>query len=225
MIQPIRNSSTKRFPSARSVDIRSSICRVLLCGLVIACSSRRTASAQDWFKTGTGLGVSKARVAVADFAAKDTPSQPLATLFSDVVRTDLDFSGILELVSKSYNPLQTPRNSRGSRLSRHGPVRPHRRNCLPSEIFRSNGSNVEIQAWLNDVRDASLPPVIGKVYRGRGHRYRRCASSRISLRMKSSANFPADCRESPPRKSPSSAIAAATRKSGPWITTAKISIS
>jgi TolB protein len=25
---------------------------------------------------------------------------------------------------------------------------------------------VEIQAWLNDVRDASLPPVIGKVYRG-----------------------------------------------------------
>src|SRR5690242_1445955 len=65
-------------------------------------------SAQDWFKTGTGLGASKVRVGVADFAAKDTPSQPLAVLFSDVVRTDLDFSGILELVSKSFNPLQTP---------------------------------------------------------------------------------------------------------------------
>ena len=73
-----------------------------------AFSVRRSASAQDWFKTGTGLGVSKARVGVADFAAKDTPSQPLATLFSDVVRTDLDYCGILELVSKSYNPLQSP---------------------------------------------------------------------------------------------------------------------
>jgi TolB protein len=32
--------------------------------------------------------------------------------------------------------------------------------------FTVSGSNVEIPAWLNDVRDASLPPVIGKVYRG-----------------------------------------------------------
>ena len=32
--------------------------------------------------------------------------------------------------------------------------------------FTVNGKQLEIQAWLNDVRNASLPPVIGKVYRG-----------------------------------------------------------
>src|SRR5580692_3942755 len=80
---------------------------VFICGFVCLWGAA-PASAQDWFKTGTGLGVSKAHVAVADFAAKDAPSQPLATLFSDVVRADLDYSGILELVSKSYNPLQSP---------------------------------------------------------------------------------------------------------------------
>src|SRR5579862_1732924 len=71
---------------------------VFICGCVAVFAAPKL-SAQDWFKTGTGLGVSKARVGVADFAAKDTPSQPLAVLFSDVVRTDLDFCGILDLVS------------------------------------------------------------------------------------------------------------------------------
>src|SRR5579862_2623573 len=66
------------------------------------------AGAQDWFRTGTGLGVTKPRVAVADFAPKSPTSQQFATEFSDVVRADLDYSGILELVSKSLNPLQTP---------------------------------------------------------------------------------------------------------------------
>ncbi len=91
MIQPKRNCSQRRFfRFASSLSLA-----VFLCGFVALFSAANT-SAQDWFKTGTGLGVSKARVAVADFAAKDTPSQPLATLFADVVRTDLDFSGILD---------------------------------------------------------------------------------------------------------------------------------
>src|SRR5450756_1513191 len=74
---------------------------VLLCGLFSLCFTL-PASAQDWFRTGTGLGVTKARVAVADFAGKSPSSQPLAIEFSDVVRSDLDYSGILELVSKSF---------------------------------------------------------------------------------------------------------------------------
>jgi TolB protein len=141
-----------------------------LCASVLICGSlgllfSAPASAQDWFKTGTGLGVSKARVAVADFAAKDTPSQPLAALFSDVVRSDLDYSGILELVSKSYNPLQTP--GAPAEIDYKGwSGAPASAQLLALGSFTTNGINVEIQAWLSDVRDASLPPVIGKVYRG-----------------------------------------------------------
>jgi TolB protein len=153
----------------RSVVILSRL-NLYLCLSVFICGSiylfgPAQASAQDWFKTGTGLGVSKARVAVADFAAKDTPSQPLAVLFSDVVRTDLDFSGILELVSKSFNPLQTPGTPAEVDYKAWSGA-PASAQLLAFGNFSVNANNVEIQAWLNDVRDASLPPVIGKVYRG-----------------------------------------------------------
>jgi TolB protein len=137
---------------------------VFICGSISLFGPVR-ASAQDWFKTGTGLGVSKARVAVADFAAKDTPSQPLAALFGDVVRADLDYSGILDLVSKSYNPLQTPGTPAEVDYKAWSDA-PASAQLLAFGNFSVNGTNVEIQAWLNDVRDASLPPVIGKVYRG-----------------------------------------------------------
>src|SRR5713226_2334068 len=81
---------------------------VLICGLTLLLFAVRPAAAQDWFRTGTGLGVEKARVAVADFAPRSPSAQPLAKIFTDVVRSDLDFSGILELVSKSFYPLQAP---------------------------------------------------------------------------------------------------------------------
>jgi TolB protein len=158
MIQQFCNRSSKK-------SFHFYLCvSVFICGFIsFFCAG--SARAQDWFKTGTGLGVSKARVGVADFAAKDTPSQPLATLFSDVVRTDLDFSGILELVSKSYNPLQTPGTPAEVDYKAWSGA-PASTQLLAFGNFTVNGSNVEIQAWLNDVRDASLPPVIGKVYRG-----------------------------------------------------------
>jgi hypothetical protein len=160
MIHPLRNRSEK---------IRSRL-KLYLCLSVFLCGSLcvfgpMPAAAQDWFKTGTGLGVSKARVGVADFAAKDTPSQPLATLFSDVVRTDLDFSGILELVSKSYNPLQTP-GSPAEVDYKAWSGAPASAQLLAFGSISASGNSMEIQGWLNDVRDASLPPVIGKVYRG-----------------------------------------------------------
>jgi TolB protein len=160
VIQP----SGKR-PAGRLSRLNLYLClSVFICGSIsLFCAAQ--ASAQDWFKTGTGLGVSKARVGVADFAAKDTPSQPLATLFGDVLRTDLDYSGILDLVSKSYNPLQTP-GSPAEVDYKAWASAPASAQLLAFGNFTVNAANVEIQAWLNDVRDASLPPVIGKVYRG-----------------------------------------------------------
>src|SRR5450631_2450995 len=63
---------------------------MLLVGLFVLPAS---SAAQDWFRTGTGLGVAKPRVAVADFAPRNPTSQTFATLFGDVVRSDLDYSG------------------------------------------------------------------------------------------------------------------------------------
>jgi len=160
MIQQSRKKSPRIFSQSK-LYLWSA---VLLCGF-LSLLHAAPASAQDWFKTGTGLGVSKARVGVADFAAKDTPSQPLAALFGDVLRTDLDFCGILDLVSKSYNPLQTPGTPAEVDYKAWSGA-PASAQLLAFGSFTVNGGNVEIPAWLNDVRDASLPPVIGKVYRG-----------------------------------------------------------
>ena len=162
-----RNRSTVNSHSVASkcsFPLVPSFLTVVLCGLLCLCGAA-PASAQDWFKTGTGLGVSKARVAVADFAAKDAPSAPLAVTFADVVRTDLDFSGILELVSKSFNPLQKP-GAPAEVDFKSWAGAPASAMLLAFGGFTVSGNNMEISAWLNDVRDGSLPPVIGKVYRG-----------------------------------------------------------
>ena len=65
--------------------------------------------AQDWFRAGTGLGdTNKPRVAVADFGPRADGAKPHASLFTQVVRDDLQFSGILDFVSPSLYPTTAP---------------------------------------------------------------------------------------------------------------------
>src|SRR5205807_208738 len=66
--------------------------------------------AQDWVKTGTSLGVEKVRLAVPDFKPGTADPQNTAMLktFNDTLWNDLDVSGVVELVSKSFYPLQVP---------------------------------------------------------------------------------------------------------------------
>jgi TolB protein len=133
--------------------------------LSLALSVAPFAGAQDWFRTGTGLGVAKPRVAVADFGPQSPPAQPLASLFSDVLRNDLDFSGIIELVSRSFHPLQAP--TVPSQLNypawSDAPVSGH---FLAFGNVTASESEVSIQAWFYDLRNPSAPAVIGRVYRG-----------------------------------------------------------
>ncbi len=132
---------------------------------LLASTTASTASAQDWFKTGTGLGVQKARVAVADFASPDAGAQPLAKEFSDVVRGDLDYSGIVELVSPSMYPTQAP--SQPSELSSQAWAdAPASCQFLAFGNLSANGAALAIQAWFYDVRTPSVPAMITKIYRG-----------------------------------------------------------
>src|SRR5438045_8869365 len=86
----------------RSRCIRFFVCLIALLYLVLP------APAQDWFRTGTGLGVEKPRVAVADFAPKADAAKSHSALFTQVVRDDLGFSGILDVVSPSFYPTSQP---------------------------------------------------------------------------------------------------------------------
>ena len=67
-------------------------------------------SAQDWIRTGTGLGIERVRLAAADFKPSNTDPKnaELLKTFNDVLWNDLDNAGIFDLVSKSFYPLQEP---------------------------------------------------------------------------------------------------------------------
>lgn len=125
----------------------------------------RSAVAQDWIRTGTGLGQAKPRVAVADFGPRSDSAKSHSSLFTQVVREDLQFSGILELASPSFYPPQAP--TVPTELKNGVWLDP------PTSAFyvgfgnlTESTSEAAIQAWLFDVRNPSTQPVVGKVYRG-----------------------------------------------------------
>ncbi len=138
---------------------------VVIWGFILLFGLAAPAAEQDWFRTGTGLGVEKARVAVADFVPRSSTAQPLTNIFTEVLRADLDYSGILELVSKSFYPLQAP--SVPSELQHSSwsdpPTSAH---MLAFGNLSASGNDLAIEAWLYDVRNPLAPAILGKRYRG-----------------------------------------------------------
>jgi TolB protein len=125
----------------------------------------RPTAAQDWFKTGTGLGITKARVAVPDTTARSTFTQPLPKTFHDVLWADLDYSGILDLVSPSFYPLQTP--GQPSELNAQDwAAAPASAYMVAYGNMTTDGTNIAFAGYLSDVHNPASPPAIQKIYRG-----------------------------------------------------------
>jgi TolB protein len=125
-----------------------------------------SAAAQDWFRSGTGLGDNnKPRVAVADFGPRADEAKAHAALFSQVVRDDLQFSGILELVSPSMYPTTAPTVPSELR-NLDWTNQPANANMVAFGNFVESPAEVAIQAWLYDVRNPASQAVVGKIYRG-----------------------------------------------------------
>jgi TolB protein len=130
-----------------------------------ALASAVPAAAQDWFKTGTGLGVSKARLAAPDLAARTANGQPLEKTFHDVLSADLEYSGILDLVSPSFYPLKVP--SQPSELNApewaNAPANTY---MLAYGNLTVDGTNLAVAGFLSDVHNPSAPIALQKIYRG-----------------------------------------------------------
>jgi TolB protein len=125
----------------------------------------KPAAGQDWFRTSIGMNVNKPRVAIADFAARSDSAKSHASLFTQVVRDDLQFSGILDLASPSFYPPQVP--SVPSELKYSTWIDPPTNaNFVGFGNLSESTAEVAIEAWLFDVRSVSSQPVVGKVYRG-----------------------------------------------------------
>src|SRR5579864_44640 len=130
----------------------------LICAVMIG-------HAQDWIRTGTGLGVEKVKLAVPDFKPSGAEPQTAALLktFNDTLWNDLDNAGIFELVSKSFYPLQVPGNQQEMRLPDWANP-PVNASMVAFGNFGVNGANVVMQGWLDDVKNSSAPQVLGKQY-------------------------------------------------------------
>src|SRR6516162_9351433 len=84
--------------------------RIVSFRLLIVLALSVSALAQDWIKTGTGLGVEKVRLAATDFrpSTQDAKNTELLQTFNDTLWNDLDNAGIFDMVSKSFLPTTAP---------------------------------------------------------------------------------------------------------------------
>jgi len=119
--------------------------------------------AQDWIHSGTGLGVEKIRIAVADFKPTGGDAA-LLTTFNGVLWNDLDQAGIFDLVSKSFYPLAQLGQPTDVRLEAWGNPPPNAA-MLAFGNFGVVGSDIQMQGWLYDVKNTQSPQVLGKQYR------------------------------------------------------------
>jgi TolB protein len=152
----------KKF-SARRKPGFAFIARVAL--VVCSVSLAGVASAQDWIKTGTGLGVEKIRIAVPDFKAssQDPRNTELLKTFNDVLWSDLENAGIFEMVSKSFYPLGQVGSQADVKFETWSGAPPNAAMLVFGNLAAS-GNNVVVQGWLYDVKNINSPQVLGKQY-------------------------------------------------------------
>jgi len=140
---------------------------------------------EDKFKGIVQSGVERVRLAVADFkpAATDPDTAQLLNTFNQVLFSDLQNAGIFDMVSKSFNPLQTPGAPQDLTAC---DVTPGSTNTNPGTcpkkldawanpptnaamlVFGNlgvTGTQLAVYGWLYDVKNTVAPQVLGKQYR------------------------------------------------------------
>ena len=131
------------------------------------------ASAQDWFRTAIGLDAQKPRIAVADFAARADLAKTHSQQFTQIVRDDLEFTGVIELASPSFYPPAAPTtpNELNSRSGTTPPSKawtdpPVNANLLAFGNLTESSAEVAIEGYCYDIRSPTAQSVVAKIYRG-----------------------------------------------------------
>ena len=121
--------------------------------------------AQAHFETGTGLGVEKVRLAVADFKAStpDPNNASLLTVFNGTLWNDLDNAGIFDMVSKSFYPLGVVGAPADVQFEGWSSPPPNA-SMLAFGNLGIAGGNLTVEGWLYDVKNITSPQVLGKRY-------------------------------------------------------------
>jgi TolB protein len=133
---------------------------LLLCSLFLS-----TCFGQDWVRTGSGLGVEKVRLAVPDFktSSGDPQNEALLKTFNETFWNDLDNSGVVELISKSFYPLQVPGQPTEVTFGVWNSPPPNAAMLAFGNLGVAAGK-LTVQGWLYDVKNTASPEVLGKQY-------------------------------------------------------------
>jgi len=121
--------------------------------------------AQDWIKTGTGLGVEKIRIAVPDFKAssQDPQNTELLKTFNDTLWNDLENAGVFDMASKSFYPLGQVGAPSDVKFEAWSAPPANAAMLVFGNLGSANG-NATVQGWLYDVKNTASPQVLGKQY-------------------------------------------------------------
>lgn len=123
----------------------------------------RIGSAQGLIQTGTDQGLEKTRIAVSNFRAAPDSAELIRT-FDEVLWNDLDYSGICEMISRSFYPLtlpSVPGEVNGSEWTKA----PASAKMLALGNAAMSGNQLLVQGYLVDPGNATQPLVFGKQYR------------------------------------------------------------
>ena len=156
---------SKRSTGTYCLKIKSRAVAAVFFLLVAATFAVTPCLAQDWIKTGTGLGMEKVRLAVPDFkpSTADVKNADLLKVFNDTLWNDLDNAGIFDLASKSFYPLLVPGNPAEVKFGDWN-APPVNAAMLAFGNLGVTGNNVTVQGWLYDVKNITSPQVLGKQY-------------------------------------------------------------
>src|SRR3954454_24490456 len=129
--------------------------------LLLALFSLSAFAQNDWIRTGTGLGQEKPRIAVAEFKAAnaDATTGSLQKVFNDTLVNDLQQSGILEVISKSFYPLQQPGTPQEVNLASWSND-PAKAAMLAFGNINASTGDVAVSGWLYDVTNTQNPQVL-----------------------------------------------------------------
>ncbi|HZO98714.1 MAG TPA: Tol-Pal system beta propeller repeat protein TolB [Terriglobia bacterium] len=119
----------------------------------------------DWFETGINLGASRIRLAVTELPAQsaDPSLGNMTKIFNQTLWNDLDNAGIFDLVSKSYFPLQIPKEPEEVVFAQWTDP-PASAQMLVFGKTEVINANLVITARLFDVKNPASASVLAKRY-------------------------------------------------------------
>ncbi|HEX3435486.1 MAG TPA: Tol-Pal system beta propeller repeat protein TolB [Pseudacidobacterium sp.] len=128
-------------------------------------SGALSAHSQDWVRTGTNLGATKIRLAVANFkpTTNDPQTGPLKTVFDTTLFNDLSNAGIFDMVSKSMAPPLMPGSPQEMSLPTWAAA-PSNADMVAFGAIGVDNGKVTVNGYLFDAKNQQSPQILGKQY-------------------------------------------------------------